>query len=69
MHQGVFCVVDRVLIETLWNVKRNNTLQGFLQGFVLIETLWNVKIFASFITAFHFLVLIETLWNVKHTAL
>ena len=55
-----------VLIETLWNVKKNYLLQTVLQSQVLIETLWNVKTRSHKATVSSFrLVLIETLWNVK----
>ena len=54
-----------VLIETLWNVKKNYLLQTVLQSQVLIETLWNVKNGESLDVFTPADVLIETLWNVK----
>ena len=32
-----------VLIETLWNVKNGESLDGFTPADVLIEKLWNVN--------------------------
>ena len=58
----------RVLIETLWNVKRLNNIVISSFFFVLIETLWNVKHYKLHVTPSCTFVLIETLWNVKdHT--
>ena len=61
-------VHNRVLIETLWNVKEETQPGMDERVSVLIETLWNVKI----VPLLPFLsvrpVLIETLWNVKHFA-
>ena len=54
-----------VLIETLWNVKRNTQSQLEQERGVLIETLWNVKLKKRFLIYGTLLVLIETLWNVK----
>ena len=34
-----------VLIETLWNVKREEATDEMVRFAVLIETLWNVKLF------------------------
>ena len=54
-----------VLIETLWNVKKQRTARGREDVRVLIETLWNVKILQMDFYCFSCYVLIETLWNVK----
>ena len=54
-----------VLIETLWNVKHDESVQMARQEAVLIETLWNVKISIVSPLMSRPLVLIETLWNVK----
>ena len=40
-----FKVRERVLIETLWNVKNYVSDWNFNDALVLIETLWNVKYF------------------------
>ena len=55
----------KVLIETLWNVKREHK-KWILRDFaVLIETLWNVnQELQTDIEIINF-VLIETLWNVN----
>ena len=55
----------RVLIETLWNVKKE-IFKGIGKGaLVLIETLWNVKYDEGDMWVTSTTVLIETLWNVK----
>ena len=43
MHQPVH-QHQTVLIETLWNVKKNMYTAQRTEYYVLIETLWNVKI-------------------------
>ena len=55
-----------VLIETLWNVKKNYIIRDLSERMVLIETLWNVKVDDNgTVQARLKPVLIETLWNVK----
>ena len=62
---GGILLHETVLIETLWNVKKDRQVIFMDADFVLIETLWNVKFCRG--TEMHrpVLVLIETLWNVK----
>ena len=55
-----------VLIETLWNVKKEQQKAAQDMTLVLIETLWNVKVLIQLsIYKIRSVVLIETLWNVK----
>ena len=56
-----------VLIETLWNVKKNRYHLFADHTSVLIETLWNVKNIGTIPYLAKGAVLIETLWNVKST--
>ena len=56
---------ERVLIETLWNVKESINFLFIISSIVLIETLWTVKEFAAWNDDFVLLVLLETLWTVK----
>ena len=56
---------QKVLIETLWNVKSTNHCKNTQLFWVLIETLWNVKTEISVNDEIIWSVLIETLWNVK----
>ena len=62
---SVAAAVVRVLIETLWNVKKISQSTYSMHHRVLIETLWNVKVFQYRIICERIPVLIETLWNVK----
>ena len=39
----------KVLIETLWNVKNDFTIEQVEGLYVLIETLWNVKSFELYL--------------------
>ena len=57
--------LSRVLIETLWNVKKSWRYVISSESSVLIETLWNVKCRKSYLNNPFQHVLIETLWNVK----
>ena len=57
-----------VLIETLWNVNVNNTMNLVFIVLVLIETLWNVNDDPERKIAIIEQVLIETLWNVNLVA-
>ena len=58
---------DSVLIETLWNVKKEQQKAAQDMTLVLIETLWNVKVLIQLsIYKIRSVVLIETLWNVKN---
>ena len=65
-----FYLVDSlsfVLIETLWNVKKEQQKAAQDMTLVLIETLWNVKVLIQLsIYKIRSVVLIETLWNVKN---
>ena len=54
-----------VLIETLWNVKKECDVLWIDTVPVLIETLWNVKWITLIGKRDRPTVLIETLWNVK----
>ena len=63
----MFCDVS-VLIETLWNVKKERRVTKNEYDWVLIETLWNVKLYNSRKGIWSNVVLIETLWNVKQIA-
>ena len=54
-----------VLIETLWNVKKDIYDRLVYGHWVLIETLWNVKQSQDLQNSSSSAVLIETLWNVK----
>ena len=54
-----------VLIETLWNVKKEKPSPENEPEEVLIETLWNVKKGVFKWDLYRNVVLIETLWNVK----
>ena len=56
---------EKVLIETLWNVKKTGFKYRHYTMIVLIETLWNVKSDMAELMAGEEAVLIETLWNVK----
>mgnify|MGYP000423677919 CR=1 FL=1 len=58
-------MVQLVLIETLWNVKKTRNRSPRPLTEVLIETLWNVKVATAPASSDQILVLIETLWNVK----
>ena len=58
-------ILDRDLIETLWNVKTNVYRFSKNGKIDLIETLWNVKIVVTWLVSNDDKDLIETLWNVK----
>ena len=58
-------VLFSVLIETLWNVKKEKPSPENDPEVVLIETLWNVKVNIPDFRLMVGSVLIETLWNVK----
>ena len=56
---------ERVLIDTLWNVKYDIVIVQVPDLFVLIDTLWNVKTEPLAVEGSTVTVLIDTLWNVK----
>ena len=62
-----FFVHDRVVIETLWNVKVVRIGHIYGCAAVVIETLWNVKSISFLVLIDLIVVVIETLWNVKES--
>ena len=57
--------MERVLIETLWNVNMQKLPKSWELMEVLIETLWNVNLALKMTWDIKSVVLIETLWNVN----
>ena len=59
-------MVNKVLIEPYWNVKKCGAVLSYDENEVLIEPYWNVKADNSYTASAETAVLIEPYWNVKN---